>query len=380
MGDFPRSENKGTWWRHRTVVYYSSFAITAITWEMRDQISGCRRRRSGLEISRKLNRCTSAALKKYWTKKFIPVLYCQQCCNRYTKYPWLYCLVSIFQNFIKFVTKIKLVMVVYVIIQLALGNHNLCIITYLFVRLLFNQWWTEYWKRWGSTQTREGANKLFGLDDKNNSHHDLIGIRHFFECCSILMRLKRLCGMFLGQVLTETARWKRLCSRFTEQLGQRLLEQIETLIANGRGGLIIDNVNTTRWYFTMNDVVFGCIHPDSVRSQRWTLGCRRVLCWFLGTLGGCATGRGRLTASGIKLVRIILSDSSALPFLRLCSRYSRFISAFFRFLCWTNRVTFTLETKWITVKLPPPLLYRLYLLLLHRRCRSSSFVASQELV
>ena len=30
-------------------------------------------------------------------------------------------------------------MVVYVIIQLALENHYLCIITYLFVRLLFNQ-------------------------------------------------------------------------------------------------------------------------------------------------------------------------------------------------------------------------------------------------
>jgi hypothetical protein len=63
------------------------------------------------------------------------------------------------------------------------------------------------------------------------------------------------------------------------------------------------------------------------------LRCRRVLCWFLGAFGGCATGRCRLTASGIKLVRIILSGSSALPFLRLCSRYSRFISAFFRFLC-----------------------------------------------
>ena len=176
----------------------------------------------------------------------------------------------------------------------------------------------KYRKRVSSTQTREGSNKLFGLDEKNNivSYHDLISIRHFLECCSSFMRLKWLCGMFLGQVLTETAWRKRLCSRFTEQLGQRLFEQIETLIVNRRRGLIN-----------------GRIHRDRVRSQRWALRCRRVLCWFLGAFGGCATGRCRLTASGIKLVRIILSGSSALPFLRLCSRYSRFISAFFRFLC-----------------------------------------------
>jgi hypothetical protein len=101
-----------------------------------------------MEISRKLNWYTSAALLLCFLKSIEPKSLSQSFTANSAivtpKVPNTQVSLTVLFGFnisklhFKFVTKIKLFMVVNVIIQLALENHNLCI-TYLFVRLLFNQ-------------------------------------------------------------------------------------------------------------------------------------------------------------------------------------------------------------------------------------------------